>query len=112
MDGGTAVTTPQRFRATITALMYATGETQAQLASGLRLSQGQISRKQSGRHEWSLSDLDKVAAHYGIAVWDLVAGPDVALSKLPESRRQEPDMRPGHNPGRGTLPGPPEACHV
>jgi transcriptional regulator with XRE-family HTH domain len=106
------VTTPQSFRATITALMHATGETQAQLATGLRLSQGQISRKQSGRHEWSLSDLDKVAAHYGIAVWDLVAGPDVALSKLPESRRRESDMRPGHIRGRGPLPALPGACHV
>jgi len=86
MDGGTTVSTPKTFRATITALMRATGETQAQLASGLRLSQGQISRKQSGRHEWSLSDLDKVSAHYGIAVWDLVAGPEVALSKLPTRR--------------------------
>jgi len=106
------VTTPQRFRATITALMSATGETQAQLASGLRLSQGQISRKQSGRHEWSLSDLDKVATHYGVPVWDLVAGPDVALSKLPAARRREPDMRPGHNPGRGPLPVLSEVRHV
>jgi transcriptional regulator with XRE-family HTH domain len=81
------VNTAKTFRATIAALMRATGETQAQLATGLRLSQGQISRKQAGRSEWSLSDLDKVAVHYGIAVRDLVAGPDVALSMLPDSRR-------------------------
>lgn len=81
------MSTPRTFRATIAALMSATGETQAELAAGLRLSQGQISRKQSGRHEWSLSDLDKVSVHYGIAVWDLVAGPEVAVSKLPTARR-------------------------
>lgn len=79
--------TSKTFRATITALMRATGETQAQLATGLRLSQGQISRKQAGRSEWSLSDLDKVSVHYGIAVWDLVSGPEVAVSKLPAARR-------------------------
>lgn len=28
-----------------------------------------------------------VSAHYGIAVWDLIAGPEVALSKLPTSRQ-------------------------
>jgi len=106
------VSTPRVFRATIAALMSVTGETQAQLASGLRLSQGQISRKQSGRHEWSLSDLDKVAVHYGVPVWDLVAGPEVALSKLPAARRREPDMRPGHNPGRGPLSEVPEVRHV
>ena len=99
------MSTPRIFRATIAALMGATGETQAQLAAGLRLSQGQISRKQSGRHEWSLSDLDKVSAHYGIAVWDLIAGPEVALSKLPESRRTETDMRPGHISGRMSAGG-------
>jgi transcriptional regulator with XRE-family HTH domain len=85
--------------------MGATGETQAQLAAGLRLSQGQISRKQSGRHEWSLSDLDKVSAHYGIAVWDLIAGPEVALSKLPESRQPGIGMRPGHISGRVPVGG-------
>lgn len=94
------MSTPRVFRATIAALMDATGETQSQLAAGLRLSQGQISRKQSGRHEWSLSDLDKVSAHYGIAVCDLVAGPEAALSKLPASRRAEPGMRPAHISGR------------
>lgn len=83
------MSTPRAFRATIAALMRATGETQAQLAAGLRLSQGQISRKQAGLHEWSLSDLDKVSAHYGIAVWDLIAGPEVALSKLSTSRQAE-----------------------
>jgi transcriptional regulator with XRE-family HTH domain len=83
------MSTPRVLRSTIAALMRATGETQAELAAGLRLSQGQISRKQAGHHEWSLSDLDKVSAHYGVAVWDLIAGPDVALSKLPASRRAE-----------------------
>lgn len=95
------MSTPKAFRATISALMSATGETQAELAAGLRLSQGQISRKQGGRCEWSLSDLDKVAGHYGVAVWDLVAGPDVALSKLPASRRRESVMRPVHIPEGG-----------
>lgn len=104
--------TPRLLRATISALMSATGETQAELAAGVRLSQGQISRKLAGRCDWSLSDLDKLAGHYGVPVRDLVAGPEMALSKLPASRRREPGMRPVHIPGRGPLPALPGASHV
>ncbi|MFE9413920.1 acyltransferase [Streptomyces sp. NPDC006704] len=70
--------------------MYATGETQADLGRGLRLSQGQISRKQGGcarGSNWSLADVDKLSAHYGIPVPDLLSGTDHAVSRLPARRR-------------------------
>lgn len=77
-------------RLTVAALMFATGETQADLARGLRLSQGQVSRKQSGGikgSSWSLDDLDKLSAHYAIPVPELLRGADHAVSQLPAARR-------------------------
>ncbi|WP_200764665.1 helix-turn-helix domain-containing protein [Streptomyces malaysiensis] len=77
----------QRLRITITALMRACGENQTALAQGLRITQGQISRKQNGRASWSLGDVDRLASHYGIPVPDLLAGPSHAVEKLPHVRR-------------------------
>ncbi|MFJ6701126.1 helix-turn-helix domain-containing protein [Streptomyces sp. NPDC091272] len=74
-------------RDTVAALMRATGETQADLGSGLRLSQGQVSRKQGGASSWSLDDVDRLSAHYGIPVPDLLCGPTHALTKLDPRRR-------------------------
>ncbi|MCB5181492.1 helix-turn-helix transcriptional regulator [Streptomyces sp. SMC 277] len=77
-------------RLTVSALMYATGETQSDLARGLRLSQGQVSRKQAGSDKgssWTLGDLDRLSAHYGIPVPDLLCGADHAVSRLPTQRR-------------------------
>ncbi|SEF16566.1 BetR domain-containing protein [Streptomyces sp. 2112.2] len=82
--------TERHLRLTVAALMYATGETQADLAKGLRLSQGQVSRKQSGKaggSSWTLADLDKLSAHYGIPVPDLLSGSDHAVGHLPGTRR-------------------------
>jgi transcriptional regulator with XRE-family HTH domain len=77
----------RHLRLTVAALMYATGETQADLGRGLRLSQGQVSRKQAGESSWSLSDLDRLSAHYGIPVPDLLCGADHAVRLLPPARR-------------------------
>ncbi|MFJ8314040.1 MULTISPECIES: helix-turn-helix domain-containing protein [unclassified Streptomyces] len=81
--------TEAQLRLTVAALMYATGENQTDLGRGLRLSQGQVSRKQSGLSgsSWTLADIDKLAAHYGIAVPDLLSGADHAVSRLPTRRR-------------------------
>ncbi|MFF7183175.1 acyltransferase [Streptomyces sp. NPDC008121] len=77
-------------RLTVAALMYATGETQADLGRGLRLSQGQVSRKQTsaaGGSPWTLADLDRLSAHYSIPVPDLLCGVDHAVKRLPARRR-------------------------
>ncbi|MET8566158.1 helix-turn-helix domain-containing protein [Streptomyces flaveolus] len=84
--------TERHLRLTVAALMFATGERQADLARGLGLSQGQVSRKQSGGHKgslWSLADLDRLSAHYGIPVPDLLRGADHAVRLLPPARRAQ-----------------------
>ncbi|MFC9035365.1 helix-turn-helix domain-containing protein [Streptomyces arboris] len=79
--------TEQHLRVTVAALMYATGQDQRTLASGVGLTQPQISRKQTGHAAWSFTDLDRLAAHYGMAPVDLLCGADHAVSCLPEHRR-------------------------
>ncbi|GGV08162.1 hypothetical protein GCM10010275_55460 [Streptomyces litmocidini] len=74
-------------RLTVTALIYAMGERQADLAEAVGITQRQVSRKQSGTALWSLDDLDRLSAHYGIPVSDLPRGADHAISRLPAARR-------------------------
>lgn len=84
--------TAAHLRLTVAALMFATSETQADLAQGLGLSQGQVSRKQAGGTKgssWSLDDLDKLSAHYGIPAPELLRGSDHAVNLLPAARRAE-----------------------
>ncbi|MER5757089.1 helix-turn-helix transcriptional regulator [Streptomyces sp. NPDC002088] len=80
----------ERVRATMAALLYATGESQTDLAAALGVSQAQVSRRQSATATWSLSDCDAVAAHYGIDVLDLLAGPTRATESLSADRRRAP----------------------
>jgi hypothetical protein len=86
------MSTEQHLRLTVAALMYATGETQADLGRGIGLSQGQVSRKQgncSRGSSWSLRDLDRLSAHYGIPVPELLRGADHAVRLLPAARRAD-----------------------
>ncbi|WP_406290677.1 acyltransferase [Streptomyces sp. NBC_00209] len=79
--------TEQTLRLTVAALlMRLTGERQTDLAAGLLLDQAQVSRKQSGTVSWSLADVDRLSAHYGIPVCDLRAGVDRAVHCLPARR--------------------------
>jgi hypothetical protein len=87
MHGAHIRSTEEVLRDTVAALMRATGETQADLGKGLRLSQAQVSRKQVGRSLWSLADLDRLSAHYGVPVPDLLWGPTHALDRLDVRRR-------------------------
>ncbi|GAA2238347.1 hypothetical protein GCM10010360_74770 [Streptomyces nogalater] len=102
-------TLAERVRAATAALMQTTRESQAQLAAALGVSQTQISRRQSGSAAWSLDDCDALAAHYGIDVLDLLAGPDRACGALPADRRH----RPRSAPARTAEPaGTPEPAHA
>lgn len=80
----------ERVRSAVAALLYATGESQTELAAALAVSQAQVSRRQSGTATWSLTDCETVAAHYGIDVLDLLAGPTRATESLPTGRRRVP----------------------
>lgn len=77
-----------RVRSAVAALLHASGESQTDLAAALGVSQAQVSRRQSGTAAWSLTDCDTVAAHYGIDVLELLAGPTRATEALPVERRR------------------------
>ncbi|MFH9090081.1 helix-turn-helix domain-containing protein [Streptomyces sp. NPDC017673] len=78
----------ERVRSAVAALLHATGESQTDLGVALGVSQAQVSRRQSGNAAWSLADCDAVAAHYGVDVLDLLAGPTRAVEALPAARRR------------------------
>ncbi|MFF7401780.1 helix-turn-helix transcriptional regulator [Streptomyces sp. TR1341] len=90
------MTLGERVRAATAALMHITGESQTDLATALGISQTQISRRQSGNAAWSLTDCEALAAHYGIDVLDLLAGPTQACDTLAPVRRRTP--RPAPHP--------------
>ncbi|MFF9126746.1 helix-turn-helix domain-containing protein [Streptomyces sp. NPDC014889] len=85
----------ERVRSAVAALLHATGESQTDLAAALGVSQAQVSRRQSGGAPWSLADCDAVAAHYGIEVLELLAGPTRATESLPGERRRVPRRHTG-----------------
>lgn len=66
----------------MSALMSRTGERQGDLAAALGQAQAQVSRKQNGKQHWTLEDVDRLAAHYGLGVLDLLAGPTRAVTAL------------------------------
>ncbi|MEU0969208.1 helix-turn-helix domain-containing protein [Streptomyces sp. NPDC005917] len=78
----------ERMRSSVAALLYATGESQSALGAVLGVSQAQVSRRQRGAAAWTLADCEAVAAHYGIDVLDLLAGPTRATEALPAARRR------------------------
>ncbi|MGW6262705.1 helix-turn-helix domain-containing protein [Streptomyces sp. NPDC055085] len=85
---GMALGLDERLRSAVAALLHATGESQAGLAAALGVSQAQVSRRQSGASAWSVADCDLVAAHFGIGVLELLAGPTHATESLPAQRRR------------------------
>ncbi|MEU5899687.1 MULTISPECIES: helix-turn-helix transcriptional regulator [Streptomyces] len=95
----------ERLRAAVAALMRLTGDTQASLAAVLGVDQTQVSRRQSGTAAWSLDDCDAIAAYYGIDVLDLLAGPTRACDALPAGhRRSVPRRRAAADEPKGVRP--------
>ncbi|MFE4778225.1 acyltransferase [Streptomyces sp. NPDC056713] len=78
--------TEDLLRLTVTSLMSRTGERQGDLAAALGQAQAQVSRKQNGKQHWTLEDVDRLAAHYGLGVLDLLAGPTHAVTALASGR--------------------------
>ncbi|MFC8709864.1 helix-turn-helix domain-containing protein [Streptomyces sp. NPDC057197] len=99
------MTSADRVRTAVAALLHATGESQTDLAAALGVSQAQVSRRQSGSTAWSLDDCDAVAGHFGIDVLDLLAGPTCASEALPDARRRGADRRTGAGTGAGAGAG-------
>ncbi|MGW0761978.1 helix-turn-helix domain-containing protein [Streptomyces sp. NPDC002814] len=102
------MTLGERVRATTAALMQITGESQADLATALGVSQTQISRRQSGSAAWSLNDCEALAAHYGIDVLDLLAGPTRACDALAPARRPTPRTTTPHHTSTAPAQGTPQ----
>ncbi|MFC4330740.1 helix-turn-helix domain-containing protein [Streptomyces andamanensis] len=99
------MTSADRVRTAVAALLHATGESQTDLAAALGVSQAQVSRRQSGSTAWSLDDCDAVAGHFGIDALDLLAGPTRASEALPDARRRGADRRTGAGAGAGAGTG-------
>ncbi|GGS26910.1 hypothetical protein GCM10010252_77280 [Streptomyces aureoverticillatus] len=102
------MSTEELLRLTVTALMTRTGERQAVLAEGIGLAQAQVSRKQTGKAHWTLDDCDQLAAHYGMSVLDLLAGPTHAVTALSADRQTGPAQTslPLAVPPAAPAPGP------
>ncbi|MFE5942051.1 acyltransferase [Streptomyces sp. NPDC056480] len=99
--------TEEVLRLTVAALMALAGERQNDLAVALGQSQAQVSRKQGGRAHWSLEDVDLLAAHYGMHVLDLLAGPTHAAGVLHGSLDSlRPTGTPKHRQGAQPSPLP------
>ncbi|WP_343233928.1 helix-turn-helix domain-containing protein, partial [Streptomyces sp. SID8385] len=67
--------------------MQLTRERQPDVAAAIGLTQPQLSRRQSGKSAWTLTDCDRLAAHWGMSTLDLLAGPTHAAGCLPAARR-------------------------
>ncbi|MEU5430919.1 acyltransferase [Streptomyces olivoreticuli] len=81
-----SMSTEELLRLTVAALMNRTGERQQDLATALGLNKTQLSRRQAAKARWTLDDCDGLAAHYGMPVLDLLAGPTHAAGKLSAGR--------------------------
>ncbi|WKK24142.1 acyltransferase [Streptomyces olivoreticuli] len=81
-----SMSTEELLRLTVAALMNRTGERQQDLAVALGLNKTQLSRRQAAKSRWTLDDCDTLAAHYGMPVLDLLAGPTHAAGKLSADR--------------------------
>ncbi|MGC0318166.1 acyltransferase [Kitasatospora acidiphila] len=77
-----ALSTLDSLRLTVAALRQRTGESQRELAAAVGLTQDKVSRRQSGAQPWSLDEVDILAAHWGMAPLDLLAGPTHAAQSL------------------------------
>ncbi|WP_329501464.1 hypothetical protein [Kitasatospora herbaricolor] len=85
-----SLSTLQTLRITVAALRQVTEETQGQLAAGIGLTQEKVSRRQSGATVWTLDDVDALAAHWGLDVLDLLAGPTRATEAYSTRHRPGP----------------------
>ncbi|WP_331731132.1 helix-turn-helix domain-containing protein (plasmid) [Kitasatospora sp. NBC_00070] len=92
-----ALSTLETLRLTVAALRQRTGESQAQLAASIDLTQDKVSRRQSGAQPWTLDEVDALARHWGLAPLDLLAGPTHAAQSMtwpPGTAAPQPQLVP------------------
>uniref|UniRef100_UPI002F90758B hypothetical protein n=1 Tax=Kitasatospora indigofera TaxID=67307 RepID=UPI002F90758B len=105
-----SLSTLQTLRITVAALRQVTEETQGQLAAGIGLTQEKVSRRQSGATVWTLDDVDALAAHWGLDVLDLLAGPTRAAEAYSTRHRPGPAAAPLPATFAAAAPAPPAAA--
>ncbi|MFJ3073199.1 helix-turn-helix domain-containing protein [Streptomyces albidoflavus] len=103
------MSTEETLRLTVAALMQLTRERQPDVAAAIGLTQPQLSRRQSGKSAWTLTDCDRLAAHWGMPTLDLLAGPTHAAGCLPATRRPTADAQTAV-PLAPSAPAPPAPC--
>ncbi|MBL3808374.1 acyltransferase [Streptomyces sp. BRB081] len=103
------MSTEETLRLTVAALMQLTRERQPDVAAAIGLTQPQLSRRQSGKSAWTLTDCDRLAAHWGMSTLDLLAGPTHAAGCLPAARRPTADAQTAV-PLAPSAPAPPAPC--
>ncbi|MEU7353186.1 acyltransferase [Streptomyces albidoflavus] len=89
--------------------MQLTRERQPDVAAAIGLTQPQLSRRQSGKSAWTLTDCDRLAAHWGMSTLDLLAGPTHAVGCLPAARRPTTGTQTAV-PLAPSAPAPPAPC--
>ncbi|MYX83412.1 acyltransferase, partial [Streptomyces sp. SID4915] len=103
------MSTEETLRLTVAALMQLTRQRQPDVAAAIGLTQPQLSRRQSGKSAWTLTDCDRLAAHWGMPTLDLLAGPTHAAGCLPATRRPTADAQTAV-PLAPSAPAPPAPC--
>ncbi|MGW9677599.1 acyltransferase [Streptomyces koyangensis] len=103
------MSTEETLRLTVAALMQLTRERQPDVAAAIGLTQPQLSRRQSGKSAWTLTDCDRLAAHWGMPTLDLLAGPTHAAGCLPAARRPTTGTQTAV-PLAPSAPAPPTPC--
>ncbi|MEO3756384.1 hypothetical protein [Streptomyces sp. B6B3] len=105
--------TGELLRLTIAAVRAHTGESQRDLAAGLGLTPGQLSRRLSSARgvEWNLGDVDRLAAHWGMRPLDVLAGPSHAVAHLGTSATASGVPEADIPPPRPAAPPPPPPAH-
>ena len=68
-------TTQHRVTGSVRALSAVMRDTQHDLAAVLGITQTSVAHKLGGKIQWSLKDLELLAAHYGVTIDQLTAGP-------------------------------------
>lgn len=59
----------------VRALAAVFGDTNATLGKALGLSESSAAGKRTGRNNWTLADVEKLAEHYGVRPEQILAGP-------------------------------------
>ncbi|MFH8260506.1 hypothetical protein [Streptomyces roseolus] len=76
-------------RAIIRHITSLTHETNVDLGKAISMSPALVGRRQSSQSKWSVDELARVAAHWGLDLWCLFTDVDRVMHELPQDRVTE-----------------------